>query len=115
MRTQLTVAASLVVDVLLSAGILAGQRGDDGETRRYSVDRDGVKAEVLRLDQKIADAVIRGDSRAGSAEAIAIPAVWGVRLTERAPDGPGWSSVTPARVAVRPVAYGIRLPEPAPS
>jgi hypothetical protein len=88
-------AAALVVDVLLSAGILAsdvvaaGQRGDDGETRRYSVDRDGVKAEVLRLDQKIADAVIRGDSRAGSAEAIAIPAVWGVRLTERAPDGPG--------------------------
>jgi len=68
MRTQLTIAASLIVAVVLSAGIpafdvvAAGQRGDDGEARRYSVDSDGFKAEVLRLDQKIADAVIRGDT-----------------------------------------------------
>ena len=68
MRTQLTIAASLIVAVVLSAGIpafdvvVAGQRGDDGEPRQYSVDSDGVKAEVLRLDQKIADAVIRGDT-----------------------------------------------------
>ena len=68
MRTQLTIAASLIVAVVLGAGIpafdvvAAGQRGDDGETTRYSVDSDRVKAEVLRLDQKIADAVIRGDT-----------------------------------------------------
>ena len=68
MRTQRTIAASLILAVVLSAGIpafdvvAAGQRGDDGETTRYSVDSDGVKAEVLRLDQKIADAVIRGDT-----------------------------------------------------
>ena len=49
MRTQLTIAASLIVAVVLSAGIpafdvvAAGQRGDDGETRRYSVDSDGGK------------------------------------------------------------------------
>ena len=68
MRTQLTIFATLIVAAVLSAGIpafdvvAAGQRGHDGETRRYSVDSDGVKAEVLRLDQKIADAVIRGDT-----------------------------------------------------
>ena len=68
MRTQLTISATLIVAAVLSAGIpafdvvAAGQRGHDGETRRYSVDSDGVKAEVLRLDQKIADAVIRGDT-----------------------------------------------------
>ena len=44
MRTQRTIAASLIVAVVLSAGIpafdvvAAGQRGDDGETTRYSVD-----------------------------------------------------------------------------
>jgi hypothetical protein len=64
MRTQRTIAATLIVAGVLSAGIpafdvvAAGERGDDGETTRYSV----VKAEVLRLDQKIADAVIRGDT-----------------------------------------------------
>jgi hypothetical protein len=68
MRTQLTIAATLIVAGVLSAGIpvidvvAAGQRDDDRETRRYSVDGDPVKAEVLRLDQKIADAVIRGDT-----------------------------------------------------
>jgi Domain of unknown function (DUF4440) len=68
MRTQLTIAATLIVTGVLSAGIpafdvvSAEQRSDDGETRRYSVESDEVIAEVLRLDQKIADAVIRGDT-----------------------------------------------------
>ena len=67
MRTQLTIVATLIVAGVLSAGIpaldvvAAGQRGD-GETRPYSADSDGVKAEVLRLDQKIADAVTHGDT-----------------------------------------------------
>jgi Domain of unknown function (DUF4440) len=68
MRTQLTIATTLIVTGVLSAGIpafdvvAAGQRGDEGATRRYSLESDEVKAEVLRLDQKIADAVIRGDT-----------------------------------------------------
>jgi hypothetical protein len=68
MHTRFTVVATLIVAGVLSAGVpafdvvAAGQRGGDRETTRHSVDSARAKAEVLRLDQKIADAVVHGDT-----------------------------------------------------
>jgi Domain of unknown function (DUF4440) len=68
MRTRLTIVATLIMAGVVSAGVpafdvvSAGPRGGDRETTRHSDDGARAKAEVLRLDQKIADAVVHGDT-----------------------------------------------------
>jgi hypothetical protein len=66
MHTRFTIVATLIGAGVMSAGVSAfdvvsaGQRGGDRETSHHSVD--SARAEVLRLDQKIADAVVHGDA-----------------------------------------------------
>jgi ketosteroid isomerase-like protein len=55
MRTRLIIVATLIVTGVLTAGL-------SGFYVAAAEERDGDEAEVLRLDQKIADAVVRGDT-----------------------------------------------------
>jgi hypothetical protein len=65
MRTRLTFIATLLLVGIFSPAIpgfdvhAADQRGRDREARSFD---SAVEAEVLRLDQKIADAVVHGDT-----------------------------------------------------
>jgi hypothetical protein len=65
MRTRLTIIATLLLVGIFNPAILgfdvhaADQRGRDQEARSFD---SAVDAEVLRLDQKIADAVVHGDT-----------------------------------------------------
>jgi hypothetical protein len=67
MRTRFTIIATSIMAGMFCSGVptfggvAAGERGNDGATT-HSFGSDDAKAEVLRLDQRIADAVIHGDT-----------------------------------------------------